>query len=166
VEWCENQVLHTLQSSGIVLEIQGIQARLERALNCADCAQTLIGYLERLEVEKSYYLMHQGDPPRGLYFVESGQITIQLERSGAAPIRLRKMSAGTIVGEMGVYLNRPASASVITNQPSTLYFLSVEGLGRLAQEYPAVATAFHTYMARFLAERLTQTTETLRALAD
>jgi SulP family sulfate permease len=101
-----------------------------------------------------------------LYFLESGQVTIQLEREGAPPVRLRKMNAGTIVGEIGLYLNQPATATVITEMPGTVYRLSLEALVRLSRDYPHVATAFHASMACFLAERLTQTTRTLQRLAD
>jgi SulP family sulfate permease len=166
VEWCENDILHTLQDTGIALELRTLQERLEDALNNPDYAGILMQYLECQEVEQGYVLIRQGDPPRGLFFVESGQVTVQLERDDAPPLRLRKMSAGTIVGEMGMYLNRPASASVIADQPGTLYFLSPDALKRLEQEHPEAASAFHGFMACFLAERLTQTTNTLQALAD
>jgi SulP family sulfate permease len=164
-EWCENDTLHTLQSSGIVLDLMPLKERLARALT-PDRAGILMQYLERQEVDQGYVLMRQGDPPRGLFFVESGQVTVQLERENAAPLRLRKMSAGTIVGEMGMYLNQPASASVIADLPATLYYLSADALQRLTQEHPETASAFHGYMARFLAERLAQTTRTLQALVD
>jgi SulP family sulfate permease len=125
-----------------------------------------MSYLERQEVVEGHILMRQGDPPRGLFFLDSGQITIQLERGDDPPIRLRKMSAGTIVGEMGLYLNQTASATVIMEQPGVLYHFSMDALKRLEQEHPEVASALHHFMARFMAERLTQTTYTLQALVD
>ncbi len=166
VEWCENRILDQLQSAGVVPNPQTLHDGLAGRLNSTDYAATLMLYLERQEVDSRHIVMRQGDPPRGLFFIESGQITIRLEREGAPPLRIRKMSAGTIVGEMGFYLNQPASATVITDLPSTLYRLSPDALSRLAREHPDVATAFHASMACFLAERLTQTTRTLQMLVE
>ncbi len=166
VEWCENQVLDSLHSTGTLQPLQTLRDRLVEQLHSAEYADILMHYLERQDVGAQHVLTRQGDPPRGLFFIEHGQITIQLERKDAPPLRLRKMSSGTIVGEMGFYLNQPASATVITDQPGTIYHLSPDALKRLADEHPDVATAFHASMAGFMAERLTQTTRTLRTLAD
>ncbi len=110
--------------------------------------------------------MRQNNSPSGLYFLETGQVTVQLEAEDGSIIRLRQMSAGTLVGEIGTYLNQAATASVIADQPSTLYHLSLEALKRMEQSDPEIAAAFHRFMARFMAERLTHTTETLQALVD
>jgi SulP family sulfate permease len=166
VEWCENRVLDHLESAGVLPGSQTLYERLADRLKSAHHADTLMQYLERQEVSARHIVLRQGDPPRGLFFIESGQITIQLEREGASPLRIRKMSAGTIVGEMGFYLNQPASATVMTDLPSTLYQLSPDSLDHLAREHPDVATAFHASMACFMAERLTQTTRTLQMLVE
>lgn len=166
VEWCENRILDALHHAGTALHLHTLRDRMADQLGSADYADAFMQYLECMEVNAQHILTRQGDPPRGLFFIESGQITIQLERADAPPLRLRKMSAGTIVGEMGLYLNQPASATVITEQPSTVYHLSPDALAQLEREYPNVATAFHASMVSFMAERLTQTTRTLQTLVD
>ena len=54
----------------------------------------LLKYFERLDVGMGYYLMRQGDPPEDLYFIESGQVTAQLEYPDRPPLRLETMSSG------------------------------------------------------------------------
>ena len=73
-------------------------------------------------------IIHQGDPPNGIYFLAQGLVRIEIELPGGELIRLRTMGEGTIVGELGLYLNRPANANVITALPSEVYFLSGKAL--------------------------------------
>ncbi len=166
VEWCENQSLEILESVGFSPRFSPHKLPFEEIVPDAQQLARLMTYLDQQKVEAEHFLMHQGDAPGGLYFLEQGQISIQIELGDGSTVRLRKMDAGTLVGELGTYLHQPATASVITTQPSTLYHLSEEALQRLEREEPEIASAFHRFMARFLAERLTQTTETLQALVD
>ena len=131
-----------------------------------DPVQDVLAYMERLEVKAGEKLICQGEQPRGLYFVESGQVTIQLESQDSPPLRLRTRGEGTIVGEMGLYLGSPASASVVVDEPSTLYYLSVESFERMEAEAPAMASAFHKFIAQHLSQQLLGTTQTLQTLLD
>jgi CRP-like cAMP-binding protein len=128
----------------------------------------LMEYLERKDVEAGHYLIRQGDVSKALYFIEAGQVTVQLECRGDDDrvVRLRTMGAGTVVGEMGLYLERRASASVVTDQPSTFYRLSVDNLKRMEEIAPEIAAAFHRFVARVLGERLADANDTLQALLD
>ena len=122
-------------------------------------------YLERREAPEGHTLMHQGDPPHSLYFLESGQVTVQLEGKGER-VRLRTMGPGTVVGELGLYLKLPSTASVVTDKPSVLYRLTAKALEELEQNEPEVASAFHRFIIHCLGERLMHTNESLRALMD
>ena len=166
VEWCENRLLHSLETMKISLRAPTLEERLQEVLSDPDYVARFMRYLEQQTVEANHYLMRQDEPPQGLYFIETGQVTVQLEMEDDRPVRLRKMDAGTMVGEIGTYLNQPATASVVTNQPSILYRLSLDALKRLENDDPEVAAAFHRYMVHFMAARLTHTTETLQALVD
>jgi SulP family sulfate permease len=120
--------------------------------------------MERTDVLGGYCLIRQGDPPRGLYIVEAGQVTAQREFGDGQVMRLRKMGPGTVVGEMGLYLGSEASASIVTNQPSTVYYLSRANLARLEETEPKVAAAFHKYIAQLLSERVSFANDALQAL--
>ena len=68
-------------------------------------------YLEEMAVESGEYVIRQGTAAPGLYFVVSGAVTSLLEQEGEEAVRLRTMGAGSVVGEMGLYI------------PTTLYSL-------------------------------------------
>jgi SulP family sulfate permease len=98
--------------------------------------------------------MHRGDKPDELYFIESGRVTAQLERPGRAPVRLQTMAGENVVGEIGLYLGTTRTASVITDEPSTVYRLTARALEQMKQRDPDLAASLHEYIARLMAERL------------
>ena len=126
----------------------------------------LLPYLERLEFPSQTHLIRQGDPSNGLYFIESGHVTARLEFTDGRTLRLRTMGPGTVVGEISLFLGGTRTASVVTNEPCVVYGLSPDRLARLAEADPALALAFHRFMVCLLAERLTNSTGTLRSVLE
>jgi hypothetical protein len=61
-------------------------------------------------------------------------------------------------------LGQPASASVITDEASTLYYLSAPSLKRMEQEAPGLAINLHSFIACLLCERVTNMNGTVQAL--
>jgi SulP family sulfate permease len=76
------------------------------------------------------------------------------------------MGSGTVVGEIGLYLEMPRTATVVADQPGVVYCLTDAALHKMALEAPALAAAFHHFMVRLLAERLLENNTTLNALLD
>jgi SulP family sulfate permease len=99
-----------------------------------------------------------------MYFIESGQVTAKLELADGRWVRLRSQGAGTVVGEVGLFLGGRRSASVITEQASTVYYLSADALSRMRTTDPALALAFHQFLVCLLAERLTSASNMLQDL--
>lgn len=176
VEWCENQILMKEKSGaagGTVSAREFLQSLMEISPGAADngpqlsgLSEGILGYAEEREMAAGEYLLRQGDPPVGLFFIESGQVTVQLESAAGRTMRLRTMGPGTVIGEMGVYLGIPASASVIADHPSRVLFLSLAGVRKMEKEAPVIAAGFHKFIARVLGERLANTNKTVRALMD
>ncbi|RMI26250.1 MAG: STAS domain-containing protein, partial [Calditrichaeota bacterium] len=91
----------------------------------------MMAYWEPRTYEAGAYLIRQGDPPRGIFLIKSGQVTVQLEEKDHRVLRLRTMQAGTVVGEMGVYLGLPATASVVADHPCAVLLLAPEKLRQM-----------------------------------
>lgn len=166
IEWCEDQIIEILESEGDDLTRQTLLKQLEKALPASASFASLAKHFERQQVEQGYYLIRQGDHPKGLYFIEEGQVTVQIEYKDGKILRLRKMGSGTVVGELGLYLGQRASASVVTNRPSMLHHLSADNLKRLEETSPGVAAALHKFIAYTLGERLVNMDETIQALLE
>jgi SulP family sulfate permease len=166
VEWCEDQILLSEEISGAEAP-PALPEQLESQFPQPQRVSALMAYLEKTVLGAGSYLFRQGDPAGDLYFIESGQLTVQLEFPAEKPLRLRTLRAGTVVGEVGLYLREGTrTASVIAVQPSTLYRLSARSLQQLEESDPALASAFHQYLARLMAERLARSVATLEALLD
>jgi SulP family sulfate permease len=99
-----------------------------------------------------------------MFFLEAGDVSVFLKPANGEPVRIRRTGSGTVLGELGFYLNTPRTASVIADGPGKAYRLTTEALQAMESEHPELATALHRFMADLLAERLLRTTRTLEAV--
>lgn len=178
VEWCEEQILtaeeHVIDAAKspdedgelLKLAFDDIMKSLEQQERFEVVVEDLMPYLERQERLTGEYIIRQGELPEALYFIESGQIIVQLEENGKKTTRLRTMNAGTVVGELGIYLSQQTSAAVIMQQSGTIYRLSRQALQRMKTRDPYKTIHFHEFMMYLLSERLVHTTNTLYALLE
>lgn len=162
VEWCESQIIAAVHAD---LEASTrLQDYFGEILFSSEQAQKLIERMECRRVLPGQYLIRQGDESNHIYFIESGQITVQLESSISAPLRLETIRGGRSVGEMGLYLNINRSAAVVADQPSIVYCISKQDLELLEQTDPVTANAFHRIIVQQLAERIIRLTRAVEAL--
>ena len=149
-EWCEDQICavhladltHRTLTDYLLKIVPG------------PATERLLGYMERQDVPAGNYIIHQGDNSDRLFFLESGQLTAQLEAPDTAPVRLETMQGGRAVGELGFYLGTRRSAAVVADRPSVLYSLSQTALARIEADDPEAAYAFHRIIIHLLSERV------------
>jgi len=185
-EWCEEQIIQVFESVGISAETRADKRQLETFLSRSDKLanlfeqltpesqarpqshpgemDNLMQYMEHKDVEEGHYLIQQGEEPTGIYFIEEGQATVQMNYDDGRTVRLNTLSAGTIVGEMGLYLGTPASASVVADQSTSIFYLSKKRLQEIEDKDPHITAALHKFIAQLQSERLAHATDTLRAL--
>jgi len=153
MDWCEEEIL---REEGV--ETEALPATLED--HFAELFQKkglwahFRTYLDRLDMEKDAVLFQQGEPADDMVFVESGEVTAYLELAGGERKRLRTMGAGTVIGEMGLYLGTPRSATVVTERPSVLYRLTLKNFEKMEEEHSVLANMVHRFIVRILANRL------------
>ena len=164
VAWCENQMIKVFESVGFAVKPKTLIQQLEKSLPKSISPENLLKYFEQKDVEEGYSLILQGDAPKGLFFIEKGEVSVFLELENGEKMRVRTAGEGTVIGELGMYLNTPATASVITEKPSVIYSLFTENLQTMEKENPKIATAFHRFIAQLLAERLVDNTRALEVL--
>jgi len=131
-----------------------------------DARDRLSRYLEAVELEAGKALLRQGDPSDALYLLDEGTLTVQLETATGEVVRLRQLGAGTVVGEIALYLGTARTATVIADGPCRLRRLSRDALERMEHEDPELATSLHRAFVRLMAERLSETISTLETLVD
>lgn len=162
LEWCENQILQilTYQDESFLPLIQ----QLEKLFSNTDLAEQFISYLEPLSLPAGSVIFRQGEPADGIYFVQSGQISVWLELPDSQNKRLRTFHGGTIFGEIGFYTQECHSASVVSDQPSYLYYLSPKALAKMETEVPLLVLTFQKLLISRLAEHLKHTQEEFQSL--
>ena len=163
LEWCEEQLLEELGLEAAA-PAAGLREQLAQLGMATAAAERLMAFLERAPLEAGEYLMRQGEPADEMFFIESGRVSVYLEKAGGAASRLRTLNPGSTAGEVGLYLGQPRTASVRADRPSMAYRLSRESLQRLEGEAPETAAAFHALMARLLSEVVTMTTQALEVV--
>lgn len=160
LEWCENQILESAKLRR--RRFLPLALQLKILLPDLDNGSQLMKYLEQVQIKQGEFLLHQGDPADGFYFLESGQVSVVLELPNNQTERLATYDSGTILGEMGLYRKEPRTASVIADQNSRLYYLSAEAFERMENEEPKLAVTIHKFIVNLLAERLKQRSEELQ----
>jgi SulP family sulfate permease len=163
LEWCENQLLKT----GLVtMPVMPLTLRAQLAESGLDRTQTtrLFEFLEKVEVQKGEHLIRQGEQADDLYFVETGEVSVYLELEADQRVRLQTLGAGTVVGELGLYLGAQRTASVIADFSTTTYRLTRAALAEMKEKEPELAAAFHEYVVRLLSERLVGANRLIEAM--
>lgn len=161
IEWCEDEII--VASIADLRIQQGISEQLKAILR-DDNVEKLIPYLQRREYRPGEYLIREGEIADCVYFIQSGQVTAQLESPGKNPVRLETINSGRTVGEIAFFLGTRRTASVVANQNSVVYSLSMEDLDRLEVKDPESASVFHRLTALLLSQRVVHLTNTVRAL--
>ena len=163
LEWCENALLRAgglLETAQVTVE----QQLAQRSVLSARDWRALHNCLERIETQAGDRIFAQGDPSDALYFIESGRVDVLLRADSGEELRLRSMTAGTVVGEAGFYLGKPRTASVMVTDAGVLQRLSQDALRQLEETEATTAAAVHEFIARALSDRLSTTNQLIQQL--
>jgi SulP family sulfate permease len=189
IEWCEEQVLKTFAELGGLFKrrsrsmgisdyfpptekpksfwTQIIQEQLRPLMPdiSTDVLERISSYLERTEFETNTPVIEQDKVVKGLYFIESGQVTVLHKQGDSVSERLRVMGAGTVIGEISFYTGLPATASVVTTQPSVLHLMPTTTLRKIEADDPKAAVILHKFLAHILSEHLVRSTAVVQNLS-
>ncbi len=160
IEWCEEQIIADAQ---LETEEKGLSDYFV-AIVPAEQMRQISRYMERQEFAAGEYVMRQGDESDDLFFIESGQVTSQIENPSQKPLRLETMCGGRTVGELGFYLGTKRSAAVIADEASVTYRLTRRELDRMEQIDPQAALAFHRLIVHLLGDRAIHLMRSVQAL--
>jgi len=163
MEWCETKLL--LEEGGsTILRAGTLHAQLRKMLPTKEHIDRFMTYLAKEEVQQYHIVINKGDQPDSMYFVDSGELTTRLEISKGKFIRLRNQGGGTMVGEMGLFLKQSRTATVVADERSILFKLSLNEYHRMMQDDPDLAFHLHQWIGRVLSVRLAENNHTLEVL--
>jgi sulfate permease, SulP family len=162
VEWCEDRLL---EARGLAVgPSTGLHDVLVAELGAPALAERLHAHLRTETHAAGATVLHREDHTRALVFLVSGVLDVEVTDADGARRRVRSLLPGTVVGEVGVYLEGTRSADVVASQDVLVARLAEEELAAVERDDPELATALHRMLARKLAARLSATLDTVRAL--
>ncbi len=165
LEWCETTLLNELDKGGTrrITSLRerlarglGDPARVDRFLECAD--------LQRYGAGEE--LIRQGSSSTYLLLIRSGRVSVRLETPGERAVRLRRLGAGAVIGDVAFYLGGRRSASVVADEETSAYRITRSAMGAMEEIEPELCMLFHRMMATMLCERVIDTDTTIAALVD
>jgi SulP family sulfate permease len=165
LEHCEEELLAGDDNSKLPVDFS-IWDRIGAVLPKGTPISAFMAYLQPRTFKVGEYLVKQGGPPDEIVFIESGRVTVRLTFPDGRSIRLRSMTMGTMIGEIGMYLNQPRSASAVADHVTQAYILSAEKLREMEANDPQLANALHYAIVALLAERLAGTNGLLQRLIN
>lgn len=163
LRWCEDALLAAAGRT----EAEGmpLSATLGDLLEDRGAVETIGRYCERSIVAPGTTLLAQDTTTADIFFIESGNASVDIAGHDGAPIHVVRLGAGDIVGEIGFYVRDKRSASVVARDEMVVWRLSSEAIERLQDEDPAAALNFHRGMAAMLSRRVARTSRHLSILA-
>ena len=137
---------------------EDVRAMLAKSPLLSDLDPTTLLFLVRLGHRRTFQpgdvLMKQGEPSTSIHFLLSGKVRAErARRTDERPVTLAELEAGAVVGELGVVIDIPRSATVTALSPTESLELDAPTYDRLAKAYPIL----HRVIARLLSERLRAT---------
>lgn len=90
----------------------------------------IVRRLEAQDVNAGAVIVRKGDPGDTMYFVVSGEVTVQLDQGSVV------LPPGSFFGEMALLFGTPRSATVLATKPSVLLVLDIADLRELAGRRP------------------------------
>jgi hypothetical protein len=114
---------------------------------------SLLRYLEPVEVRPFAVLVRPGEPADAMYFILEGELRAYVLTDNKEST-LATLMPGDFFGEIALLDQGSRSAFVSANKPSLLLRLSLISFGQILREAPSLATPFTLGLARALAGRL------------
>jgi sulfate permease, SulP family len=163
LEWCENKLIERDQVTRMHMPVN-LRLQLADSGFSREHTKRMEAYLEQLKLEPDDILVNEGDDSDALYFIETGQVTVYVHAKNNNRVRLQTLSPGTLVGEVGFFLDSPRSASVIADRRTVAYRLSRSAMLTMQENDPELALAFKDLIIRLVSERLSAADREIVAL--
>ncbi len=99
-------------------------------------------------------ILQSGEPGDELLVVERGTVAVIRRTAEGEVHRLREMTAGAVIGDIGFILGQVRSADVVATEPTTVLRLGRDELDELEDREPALYALVHRIISRALAEKV------------
>jgi SulP family sulfate permease len=123
-------------------------------------------YIETVSLSQGTLLFKKEEPATDMYILDKGMVTTYILNPQGEPKRLRKLLPGSMVGEIGFFLNTPRTANVVLEEDAVLLKITREAYNRMKKEAPMLVIALQEYIIYLTCERLKHSTKEIERLLD
>jgi CRP-like cAMP-binding protein len=142
-------------------DTSGLVAAIQRNKDVGNLGQYLESYrwsvmgeyVRPSVLQRGHLLISQGDTDRKLYFIESGNLKVDIRTDGGL-VPLAILGPGSIVGEGSFFSKQVRAASVSAYSDSVVWEMTPEDFLKLSKEYPNVALALAMALGAVLSTRM------------
>jgi len=113
----------------------------------------LADFVRPASYPRGHLLISQGDKDRRLFFVETGNLRVDMRTEGG-PVQLAIIGAGSVVGEGSFFSHLARNASVAVYSDCKLWEMTPRDFESLARQHPSVALALAMALGATLATRM------------
>jgi CRP-like cAMP-binding protein len=107
-----------------------------RSRLCASAQEFLWSIQEARSYVSGSVIFRMGDPPDGIYLLESGEAGLWVERPGQFPLLLRAAKPGEALGLSACISGRNYEASAIAISKCEVAFVSGKNLAEFVERFP------------------------------
>ena len=119
--------------------------------------------ISHLVYERQYQenenLFSVGQPGAALFFIQSGEISIEIQSEDGEVHQLAQMGKLTFIGELALLDESPRSATARALVPSTVFAFFKSDLDKLLETDPLIAAHIYKSLATIVGARLKATNE-------
>jgi CRP-like cAMP-binding protein len=102
----------------------------------------LLRRFEGHEIEAGVDIIREGERGQGLFLILSGEVDVIAHANSPEPVKLARLQAGDLTGEMSLVTDQPTSATVRAAVHTTVLFLAREYVERLAEAVTEIQDYF------------------------
>jgi CRP-like cAMP-binding protein len=124
----------------------------------ADERASLARIAEEMSLPARFPIFRAGDPATALYLIKDGSVRVAVISSNGQSIDVATLGSGSHFGEMALIDGAKRSATAETLEPTHMFRFDYDKVTALLDKSPATAAKLYRSMARFLSNRLRQTT--------
>jgi len=113
----------------------------------------LSAFVQPQTLQRGHLLIAQGDRDRKLYFLESGNLKVDIRTEGGL-VQLALLGPGTVVGEGSFFSQLARTANVSAYSDSKVWSMGPQDFDNLRRQNPGVALALAMALGAVMASRM------------
>ncbi len=113
---------------------------------------------EAMSLPAGFPIFRAGDAATALYLIDNGSVRLAVTSSGGKTVGVATLGSGSHFGEMALIDGAQRSATAETLEPTSMFRFDYDRVTALLDRAPATAAKLYRSLARFLSNRLRQTT--------